>query len=182
MMAGGILGDRNHDAKIPERAFDWAAVDLRPGTPFGELFWVLLEFANELGALSAKPAGRHRLPTKQLQADYIVARKRWPKVTEVKSRAELMCKHSKKLFGGRYTTTPDTLRKRIMSLLELQRKVEESYRRRVEEWETMGLSRTDPLPTQDNPMVALQDPMVWALFITEAIKKALAARRRRGKN
>jgi hypothetical protein len=29
MMVGGILGDLNHYATIPERAFDWAAVDLR---------------------------------------------------------------------------------------------------------------------------------------------------------
>jgi hypothetical protein len=121
---GGILAQLKIGPLGP-RAFDWAAVDLLPGTPFGDLFFALCEFAKVAGAFEpAGEAGRRPLPLKQLQADYMLAHARWPKA-KTKQLAKLMHEHSRKVFGGRYKNAdPDAIRKRLEKLLISRRGVE----------------------------------------------------------
>src|SRR5262249_14565015 len=102
------------DSPPPLPPFDWAAVDLRPGTPFGDLHQALIEFATEAGAFSKRSPGRKPLALKQIYEDYKLACARWPEVKKPKQLSKLMKENSRALFGGRYNhVTADAIRKRI---------------------------------------------------------------------
>ena len=164
-MAGGILGYL--DGKYSPPAFDWAAVDLRPGAPFGDLLLTLIEFASDEGAFSSRKAGRRPLASKQFFEDYKLACSRWPDITKVKPLSRLMHENSRKLFGGRYNhITSDGIAKRIEVLRAALKKVHEAER--------AGLfARTGQIA----PLVDL-NPEAQAMLATTILKAAIATRRR----
>jgi hypothetical protein len=176
IMVGGILGE-NFDRRTPMQAFDWAAVDLRPGTPFGELLRALIEFATEEGAFCPRPAGRRPLPGKKFFEDYKLARSRWPGVTKPRPLSRLMHEHSRKVFGGRYNyVTPDAIRKRIGRLLQALRTVDEARKKKGELGpEARAKGKRGPWPDLT--------PELTAKLATDAVRATIAAKRRhrRGK-
>jgi hypothetical protein len=166
---GGILGEETSDEPTTPAPFDWSAVDLRPGTPFGDFFLVLIEFARENGAFSPKSAGRKPLGSdprrsKEFYEDYKLASKRWPEVKKPKQLSKLMRDHSRKVFGGRYDdVAADAIRKRIEKLLKA---IEQVKRKPPTEAEFHRFQAT------------LRDPFFGAVSGTAAIRATLAAKRR----
>jgi hypothetical protein len=175
-MVGGILRE-NFDRRTPMPVFDWAAVDLRPGTPFGELLRALIEFATEEGAFSSRRAGRQPLPGKQFFEDYKLARSRWPAVTKPRPLSRLMHEHSRKVFGGRYNhVTPDAIRKRIDRLVQALRTVDEARKKGELGPKTKAKGDRGPWPDLT--------PELTAKLATDAVRATIAAKRRhrRGNN
>jgi hypothetical protein len=120
----GLLDKRFERGCLYDRSGpEWASVDLRNGTPVGDLFEVLLDVFQE--AFSAlpwpvvnTPPGRSPLTdnlfaTLDLRDDYLKAQERWPS-QKLKPLCRLMCKH----FTRYRTVNPDTLRKRISQMLK----------------------------------------------------------------
>jgi hypothetical protein len=174
-MVGGILGE-NFGRRTPMPAFDWAAVDLRAGTPFGELLRALIEFALEERAFSPRRAGRQRLPGKQFFEDYKLARSRWPAVAKPRPLSRLMHEHSRKVFGGRYNhVTPDAIRKRIDGLLQALRTFEEARKKGEFGPETRAKGNRGLWPDLT--------PELTAMLATDAVRATIAVKRRhrRGK-
>jgi hypothetical protein len=101
---------------------EWGSVDLRNGTPLGDLFEALLDLFHE--AFRAfplpvvdRPPGRPPFSEQvfavlELRDDYAKARERWPG-EKLKPLCRLMCKH----FTRYRTVNPDALRKRISQML-----------------------------------------------------------------
>jgi hypothetical protein len=147
--------------------FDPAAVDLRPGTPFGDLLEALIEFATEAGVFSKRSPGKKPLALKQEYEDYKLACTRWPEVKKLKPLSKLMKENSRKIFGGRYNyITADGIRKRIERWLTVLKIVKEHS--------STPLKPSDPLEAS---------PEVQAMVLTDMVKKAISAKRRgrRGK-
>ena len=102
---------------------EWAHVDLRNGTPLGDLFEVLLDVFHEAFSVFPlpvvdRPPGRPSLSdnlfaTLDLRDDYAKAQERWPG-QKLKPLCRLMCKH----FTRYRTVNPDALRKRITQMLK----------------------------------------------------------------
>jgi hypothetical protein len=102
---------------------EWGSVDLRNGTPVGDLFDALLDAFVEASSALPWPVAR-RAPgrpslsenlfeTLDLRDDYLKAQERWPS-QKLKPLCRLMCKH----FTRYRTVKPDTLRKRISQMLK----------------------------------------------------------------
>ena len=91
---------------------EWGSVDLRNGTPVGDLFDALLDASRALPRRGF--TGRPRLSDNQaeLRNDYAKARERWPD-EKLKPLCRLMCKH----FSRYRAMNPDALRKRISKML-----------------------------------------------------------------
>jgi hypothetical protein len=102
---------------------EWGSVDLRNGTPLGDLFEALLDALHEASdaipyPVVNRPPGRPSLSdnlfaTLDLRDDYAKAQERWPS-QKLKPLCRLMCKH----FGRYRTVNPDALRKRITQMLK----------------------------------------------------------------
>jgi hypothetical protein len=157
-MSGGIL-DFPEDCPRQPPLFDWAAVDLRPGSPFGDLFAALVEWAIADGAFAPSRAGRRHREIKTLLADYSKARKKWPAARDVKPLCKLMHAHSRTVFGGRYNdVNAEALSKRVRTMLRVSALVEAHKKEPWVGWPT--------------------DPRVYALMATKEIRKKMSMKRR----
>jgi len=145
---------------------DLSAVDLREGTVWGDLFWALYDFAE---AHHVFRVGRSKTPPDKLLPlfeDYNKARVRWPG-KRLMPLCRLMRENSRKLFGGRYNNiTADTLRKRIVAVLN-------NYSVVVTETGGGLKCHMELNPPRNNNLEQA------AIVATRAIKKRLAGMRRR---
>jgi hypothetical protein len=162
-MSGGILGHLPEREWQP-RPFDWAAVDLRPGSPFGKLLAALLEWAQITDGLTEKRVGaprRGRKVPKTFYADYLKARSKWPEAARcgIKPICRLMHAHSRTVFGGRYNDVKvDALSKQVAKYLKLVASAEKMQR---------------PLP-----LALPQDPNLSALWFAKTVKGNVVLRQR----
>jgi hypothetical protein len=158
----GCLQDR--------RGPEWGSVDLRNGTPAGDLFDALLD--SFVAAFSALPrpvarrrAGRPSLSpfaALDLRDDYAKAQERWPG-QKLKPLCRLMCKH----FPRYRTVKSDTLRKRISQLLK-----EEEEQAKI--W--------DAVPKAGAPRTLSIGDMILQLTIAARMAQRAYGAAREGKN